>query len=556
MNEPPRPEADDSSGPAVFTPVTVEREGSVATLTLTASARHGGRADRELLQALDDVLGELERERGLTRVLVRSEASGLFLSGIPIASYDELLEGDRAERFAAGGQRVLARLASLAVPTVAVLEGHCLGGGLELALACSMRIASSSGVVQLGFPEGLLGLVPPWGGVRRLGALVGPSLALEILGTGAALSAQRALELGLIDALAPAESLLDEALLVQPRRRSWLLMDRMLRSMPFLRPLAFRQLGRRQARLAPDPDAYPAPARTLRLVELSMFWSEEELAPVEREAFVETLSSAGSRHLRAGLLARARVGRAALERLGANERPVATLDLGPGIVSTALAARARGATLAEGSPAALHAALVDAADLVEDHARDDAALVLVQLADRPLAELSRGDARTVGFRLALSGPEPRLTELVVLPETDPRLASSALELLRAMGLLVVLAGDGRLGVVERVLGALTDAIDGERAAGGSPRELADALALEGFRPAEYGLPEGKPERGDPARGAALLAALADEAERVLEEGLVADAETLDFMLVHGGGFPAWRGGPLAARRETQRDAGD
>jgi enoyl-CoA hydratase len=159
-------------------------------------------------------VGNLERlaaaVRGLMwpdcpRVLVvRSTTPRAFSVGADInewAAFSPLEAMAASER----GTAALASLAELACPVVAAISGHCVGGGLELALACDLRVADRT--ARLGFPEATLGNATGWGGLPRLVALVGPGRAKDLLLTGRILEAEEALAMGLIDRLADADAL-------------------------------------------------------------------------------------------------------------------------------------------------------------------------------------------------------------------------------------------------------------------------------------------------------------------------------------------------------------
>ncbi len=106
------------------------------------------------------------------------------------------------------GQTVFSRLEALTIPTVAMIDGFCMGGGLELALACDYRIATDDKNTRLGLPEILLGIHPGWGGTVRLPRLIGGFNALsKIILTGAPLAAMKAKQLGLVDEVVPLRQL-------------------------------------------------------------------------------------------------------------------------------------------------------------------------------------------------------------------------------------------------------------------------------------------------------------------------------------------------------------
>src|SRR5262249_19712333 len=101
---------------------------------------------------------------------------------------------------------------SLPYPTVALIDGACMGGGLEVALGFDFRLAGTHPKTELGLPEVKVGLIPGWGGTQRLARVIGPSLAAELICAGEAVPARRALELGIVFDVVPSDKLMPEAL--------------------------------------------------------------------------------------------------------------------------------------------------------------------------------------------------------------------------------------------------------------------------------------------------------------------------------------------------------
>ncbi len=157
------------------------------------------RIDAAMLEDLDGVLTEIERDppKG---VVIRSGKRTGFIAGADIAQFRGVSDEAAAVTLLARAHQVIDRLASLKVPTVAVIHGFCLGGGLELALACKRRIAVPG--ASLGFPEVQLGLHPGLGGTGRLTRLIDPFDALSMMLTGRPKSAAAARRAGLVDAVA------------------------------------------------------------------------------------------------------------------------------------------------------------------------------------------------------------------------------------------------------------------------------------------------------------------------------------------------------------------
>ncbi|MCA9061596.1 MAG: enoyl-CoA hydratase/isomerase family protein [Planctomycetaceae bacterium] len=162
----------------------------------------------------DDVLGELEvlireleADASLAAVVFRSARPAGFIAGADVHQIAMLTSEVQAHHAVALGHRLFDRLEKLRVPTVAVIHGPCLGGGLEFALACRHRIAIDLPSTQLGLPEIRLGLIPGWGGTQRLPRLIGLTDALPMILTGSPINAEAALRKGLVDAVTTESSL-------------------------------------------------------------------------------------------------------------------------------------------------------------------------------------------------------------------------------------------------------------------------------------------------------------------------------------------------------------
>lgn len=160
---------------------------------------------------VDAVLVELEQINDLAGVILLSDKPGSFVAGADISMIDGCANAADAESLARQGQAMFDRIEQLKVPVVAAIDGACLGGGLELALACHYRVCADSSRTVIGLPEVQLGLLPGSGGTQRLPRLIGIQKALPLILTGKQLRPKQAKKLGIIDEVVPASILLEAA---------------------------------------------------------------------------------------------------------------------------------------------------------------------------------------------------------------------------------------------------------------------------------------------------------------------------------------------------------
>ncbi len=236
-----------------------------ALLTLDVIGSSVNILSREVLQELDEAITEVEHQ-SLTGLVIRSAKPGGFIVGADVHEFERIEDASAATELARAGQRVFDRLAALAFPTVAVIHGQCLGGGLELALACRYRVAREDEGTRLGLPEVRLGIHPGFGGTVRLPAVIGALPALELMLTGRSVSARQAHKLGLVHEVVPERYLLKAASACLGARRSrrnppW---SKRLPGWWPLRPVVYARALKRLKRRV-NPDHYPAPYRILEL---------------------------------------------------------------------------------------------------------------------------------------------------------------------------------------------------------------------------------------------------------------------------------------------------
>jgi enoyl-CoA hydratase/carnithine racemase len=188
--------------------IEIEQDGYVAIATIDNPPVNALSA--ALLDELSGELARLDGDDSVRAIVVRGAGDRAFVAGADIKEFPSLRDAPRDGGSARGIQKVAAEVEGLRTPVVAALHGFCLGGGLELAMACDIRVAAED--AQIGQPEIKLGLLPGGGGTQRLPRLVGHGRALLMNMTGDPISGTRAYEWGLVERAVPREQLLDAAL--------------------------------------------------------------------------------------------------------------------------------------------------------------------------------------------------------------------------------------------------------------------------------------------------------------------------------------------------------
>lgn len=178
----------------------------VVTVTIDAAGRRVNVLDDALLRELESLVGDLESDVTARLVVFRSGKETGFLAGADLRRIQAITAAGEADAVLKRGQDLLRRVGNLSAPTIAVIHGPCLGGGLEFALACDHRIARDDPATCLGLPETQLGLIPGWGGTCRLPRIVGLAEAVRLILDGTRVSAAEALRIGLIDSALDPES--------------------------------------------------------------------------------------------------------------------------------------------------------------------------------------------------------------------------------------------------------------------------------------------------------------------------------------------------------------
>ena len=188
-----------------FEHLSYEVEEGIALVTLKRPEALNA-LSQSLLEELAEIPELVQQDPEVRAVIFTGEGKA-FAAGADLKEIAAIKDPFMGREYALFGQRVFAEIAALPVPTIAAINGYALGGGLELALACDLRVAAKT--AKLGLPEVGLGLIPGFGGTQRLPRLIGRGRALDLIFTGRHVDAEEALFLGLVNRVA--EDALEEA---------------------------------------------------------------------------------------------------------------------------------------------------------------------------------------------------------------------------------------------------------------------------------------------------------------------------------------------------------
>jgi 3-hydroxyacyl-CoA dehydrogenase/enoyl-CoA hydratase/3-hydroxybutyryl-CoA epimerase len=624
----------------------------LAWLTFDKQGESANTFSRDALEELGASLDEIAaaQPKGL---VIRSAKDG-FIAGADVEEFTKFNSAQEALSFVRLGWDVFQKLHDLPFPTTAMINGFCMGGGLELALACRYRVALDDPKTRIAFPEVMLGIMPAWHGVQWLPKRVGPAAGLDMLLTGRAVDARRAKRIGLVDEAVPLRILENTARIVT-------LEARQPRELPFLQKLMLTFRGfvvanaRKQVARRARPEHYPAPYAILAL------WQKYDGDPFAAANDPSCSITALFDHPTTENLIRIFFLQERLKAQGKGSdfqaRHVHVVGAGVmgGDIAAICAMRGLTVTLQDTSAERLAPAVKRAGELFEKRLRDprrvrdaldrlipdvsgagagradviieaifenlDAkrqlfaklealarpgAILASNTSSLKLADIAAGfkdPSRLVGIHFFNPVPQMMLVEVVSGAGTDSRLAKNAAAFVRQIDKLPLPVRDSPGFLVNRVLGPYMqnafreldrgmkpETIDAAMEEFGMPMgpiELADTVGLDiclaagkelagagaeapkvlldkvaakqlgkktgqGIYRWENGKPvKGAPDPVTPELTKSLIAPYLAEAQAVLKEGIVADADLIDAGLIFGTGFAPFRGGPLHWLAQTK-----
>jgi 3-hydroxyacyl-CoA dehydrogenase/enoyl-CoA hydratase/3-hydroxybutyryl-CoA epimerase len=628
----------------------IERdEDRLAWLILDRAGSSTNTLSGEVLGEFDAILDDIAAEAPRALIIRSGKDSG-FIAGADIEEFTQVHTRDEAFAMIRRGWEPFNKLESLPFPTVALIDGFCMGGGLELALACRYRVAVDQPGTRMALPEVMLGIWPLMGGVMRLTRYVSPPQALDMMLTGRAIDARRAKRMGLVDEAVPPRIRLNTARMIALNppapRAARLPFSARIMNLPLIRPLIAGQAEKQVARRA-RREHYPAPYAILRA------WSKYDGNPYAIPDSDPASIARLLQHPTAGNLIRVYFLQERMKALGKaadfKSRHVHVIGAGVmgGDIAAWCASRGLKVTLQDQSaeriaPAMQRAAemftrrlrdrmpIRDAMDrLIPDIAGDGAhhadviieaifenleakrklfahledvaqphALLASNTSSLKLADIGAHlthPARLVGIHFFNPVAQMQLVEVVSSAHTDPVIATQAAAFVRQIDKLPLPVKDAPGFLVNRVLGPYMqqafrmvdegiapETLDRAMEEFGmpmGPMELADVVGLDicmavghelapGAEPPRklkalfdakqlgkktgqgfYPWKDGKAQKGQAGQVSAelterLIAPYLAEARKVVDEGIVADADLADAGLIFGTGFAPFRGGPL------------
>lgn len=188
-----------------------ERGEQIVELQLNLRDEKVNKLTESVLTELDRILDTFHANSSISALIITSGKDHMFIAGADINEIKSITLPEHGFEKARLGQLILSKLADLPFPTIAVIDGPCLGGGLELALCCDYRIATDHDKTKLGLPEVSLGIIPGFGGTVRLPKLIGLEASLGLILSGRVIAATKAHKLGLVDAIYPREFLTEQS---------------------------------------------------------------------------------------------------------------------------------------------------------------------------------------------------------------------------------------------------------------------------------------------------------------------------------------------------------
>ena len=251
----------------------------------------------EVMAELGQVLEEVKTGRPTGLLILSGKSSG-FIAGADVSEFNKIENSQQALDFIKRSHAVLDQLEALPCPTVSLIDGFCVGGGLELALACRYRIATDDARTRLGLPEVKLGIHPGYGGTMRLNRLIGAIAAMDMMLTGRTVDARRAGKMGIVDHVVPRRHLKTAGIRMineQPTMHDAGALKSLTSNNALSRSVLAQQFRKQVSRHA-TPEHYPAPFALIDLWQAHA-GTDRDMLNAEAESVAELVTSDTSKNL-------------------------------------------------------------------------------------------------------------------------------------------------------------------------------------------------------------------------------------------------------------------
>jgi 3-hydroxyacyl-CoA dehydrogenase/enoyl-CoA hydratase/3-hydroxybutyryl-CoA epimerase len=288
--------------------LSINNKTGVATLLFDFENEKINKLDGKTLTELKEHLTILSSNNNIKLLVFESAKKGIFIAGADINEIKDISTKGEAYKKARFGQQILHQISQLPFPSLAVINGACVGGGCELALACNYRIISDDNKAVIGLPEVSLGIIPGFGGCVRLPKLIGLQAALQLILTAKLIPAKKALRLKLVDAIYNCtldrafinnfiNSLLNDSLFVKKilNKRNKPFNQKLLEDNPIGRKLIFSKASKNL--LEKTKGHYPAPLKALQVIENIIDMTTEDSLEQELQGFSEVAITDISKNL-------------------------------------------------------------------------------------------------------------------------------------------------------------------------------------------------------------------------------------------------------------------
>ena len=254
----------------------IENRDGIARVSIDRRDKPVNALSRQVMEGLRDLIAQIKADPSVRGVVFQSAKPGVFIAGADITEFEGLTDTNAALEVSKFGQDIFLKLEEIGVPTVALISGACLGGGLEFALACTYRIADDAEKTRIGLPEVQLGLLPGWGGTVRLPELIGLIDALPLILSGQQLGGFQARSKGIVHETVPTEALTTvgdkilkthfergsaSSLFRAPKKPSW---RRAIEDLSFVKNYALKKAD--QEVLSKTQGHYPAPLAIINVL--------------------------------------------------------------------------------------------------------------------------------------------------------------------------------------------------------------------------------------------------------------------------------------------------